>query len=74
MLPIRYENHCQACHPLTFDPEHLDLSAPHGVQPEIVDAFGQTSLLQFGRMATNVTVAPETFRFVPPKGADVIEQ
>ena len=41
---------------------------------EIVDAFGQTSLLQFGRMATNVAVAPETFRFVPPKGADVIEQ
>ena len=41
---------------------------------EIVDAFGQTSLLQFGRMATNLPIAPETFRFVPPKGADVIEQ
>ena len=41
---------------------------------EIVDAFGQTSLLQFGRMATNLPIAAETFRFVPPKGADVIEQ
>ena len=41
---------------------------------EIVDAFGQTSLLQFGRLATNLPIPPEPFRFVPPTGADVIEQ
>jgi outer membrane lipoprotein carrier protein len=41
---------------------------------EIVDGFGQKSLLQFTGMKTNVPIAPETFRFTPPKGADVIEQ
>ena len=41
---------------------------------EIVDAFGQRSLLQFGLFATNAAIAPERFRFVPPAGADVIEQ
>lgn len=41
MLPIRYENHCQACHPLTFDsdPKLIKLSAPHGVQPEEIKRF-----------------------------------
>jgi len=41
---------------------------------EIVDGFGQKSLLQFSGLKTNVPIAAETFRFVPPKGADVIEQ
>jgi outer membrane lipoprotein carrier protein len=41
---------------------------------EVVDAFGQRSLLQFGAMAANQPVAAERFRFVPPPGADVIEQ
>ena len=41
---------------------------------EIIDSFGQTSLLQFSQMATNVPLAAERFRFVVPVGADVIEQ
>ena len=41
---------------------------------EIVDSFGQTSLLQFSQLATNVPLAAERFRFVVPPGADVIEQ
>ena len=41
---------------------------------EIVDAFGQTSLMQFAEVATNVALSEAQFRFVPPKGADVIEQ
>jgi outer membrane lipoprotein carrier protein len=41
---------------------------------EIVDSFGQKSLLQFNGLETNVAVAPESFRFVPPKGAEVVEQ
>ena len=40
---------------------------------EIVDAFGQRSLLQFSAVELNPKLADETFRFVPPKGADVIE-
>ena len=41
---------------------------------EIIDPFGQRSLLQFSGFAANVAVAPEQFRFVPPAGADVVEQ
>lgn len=41
---------------------------------EIVDAFGSRSLLQFSNVVANPKLADDTFRFVPPKGADVIEQ
>lgn len=41
---------------------------------EIADNFGQKSLLQFTSFAANAPVSAEAFRFVPPKGADVIEQ
>jgi len=41
---------------------------------EIVDSFGQRSRLDFQRFTSNAAVAPERFRFVPPAGADVIEQ
>lgn len=41
---------------------------------EILDGFGQRSLLQFTRFEPNVPLAAELFRFTPPAGADVIEQ
>ena len=41
---------------------------------EIVDSFGQKSLLQFNGFAANVPVAAESFRFKVPPGADLIEQ
>jgi outer membrane lipoprotein carrier protein len=41
---------------------------------EVTDSFGQRSLLRFSDFAANVSLAPERFRFVPPPGADVIEQ
>jgi outer membrane lipoprotein carrier protein len=41
---------------------------------EIVDSFGQKSLLQFNGFAANGAIAAETFRFTAPAGADVIEQ
>jgi outer membrane lipoprotein carrier protein len=41
---------------------------------EIIDSFGQRSLLQFGAFSANVAIGAEAFRFVPPAGADVIEQ
>ncbi len=41
---------------------------------ELVDAFGQRSLLSFTGLTTNVAHGPETFRFVPPKGVDVLGQ
>lgn len=41
---------------------------------EIRDAFGQTSTLTFSSFVPNAPVAVDAFRFVPPPGADVIEQ
>jgi outer membrane lipoprotein carrier protein len=41
---------------------------------EIVDNFGQKSQLNFSQVEANANVSPESFRFTPPKGADVLEQ
>lgn len=41
---------------------------------EIVDSFGQRSRLDFSGFVANVALTPESFRFVPPAGADLIEQ
>jgi outer membrane lipoprotein carrier protein len=41
---------------------------------EIIDSFGQKSMLTFTAFAANVPVPAESFRFTPPAGADVIEQ
>lgn len=41
---------------------------------ELVDGFGQRSLLSFVDVATNVTLAADHFRFVPPAGVDVLTQ
>lgn len=41
---------------------------------EIVDSFGQRSLLQFSQFAANPTLPVDSFRFTPPPGVDVIEQ
>lgn len=40
---------------------------------EILDSFGQRSVLTFSNMQLNGTVSAEAFRFVPPKGVDVVE-
>jgi outer membrane lipoprotein carrier protein len=39
---------------------------------ELADNFGQTTLLRFFNLARNPKVDPAQFRFVPPKGADVL--
>lgn len=41
---------------------------------EVRDAFGRTTVFSFTGIERNAQVAAETFRFVPPKGADVIEE
>jgi outer membrane lipoprotein carrier protein len=44
-----------------------------GVQAmELTDHFGQTTLLRFTNIARNPRVDPDAFRFIPPKGADVL--
>lgn len=46
-----------------------DLATVH-----IVDSFGQRSVLQFSQWAVNTPVEADRFKFVAPKGADVLEQ
>jgi len=41
---------------------------------EIIDSFGQRSLLRFNGFVANAPVSAEAFRFKVPAGADVIEQ
>ena len=41
---------------------------------EIVDSFGQRSLLQFSGFVANPALAVDRFHYAPPAGADVIEQ
>lgn len=40
----------------------------------LADSFGQVSRLAFSRFERNATLDPQLFRFVPPPGADVLEQ
>jgi outer membrane lipoprotein carrier protein len=39
---------------------------------ELVDHFGQTTMLRFTNLVRNPQIEPSTFRFTPPKGADVL--
>lgn len=42
------------------------------VAVELLDSFGQKSRLDFIDLAVNVATTDDTFRFVPPPGADVV--
>ena len=39
---------------------------------ELLDHFGQTTVLRFTNVQRNPQIEPSTFRFTPPKGADVL--
>lgn len=41
---------------------------------ELRDAFGQVTVITFADIERNPRIAPEVFRFTPPKGADVISE
>jgi outer membrane lipoprotein carrier protein len=41
---------------------------------ELLDNFGQRSLLSFSEVTTNAATAADAFRFTPPKGVDVLRQ
>jgi outer membrane lipoprotein carrier protein len=46
---------------------------PTGLQAmELTDQFGQTTVLRFSHLQRNPKVDPDSFRFDPPKGADVL--
>lgn len=39
---------------------------------ELQDAFGHTTVLRFSKLKRNPQLSPQLFKFVPPKGADVL--
>ena len=41
---------------------------------ELRDTFGQVTVIKFAALERNPKLPPELFRFVPPKGADVISE
>jgi len=39
---------------------------------ELRDQFGQSTVIKFAGVERNLKIAPEVFKFTPPKGADII--
>ena len=57
-----------------FERIRLGLGAQGVEAMELADHFGQTTVLRFSTLERNAPLAPADFRFVPPKGADVLGQ
>ena len=56
----------------TFAEIRLGFDAKGLVALELLDAFGQKSTVRFSGFERNPKLAPASFTFTPPKGADVI--
>jgi outer membrane lipoprotein carrier protein len=56
-----------------FERVRLGLAGKNLAAMELSDQLGGRTMLRFSDMKANVAIPAETFRFVPPKGADVIE-
>ncbi len=56
----------------TFAEIRLGFDAKGLAALELLDAFGQTSIVRFSAFERNPKLAPELFRFTPPPGADVV--
>lgn len=56
--------------------EHIAIGLKNGLpeEMELRDSFGQVSLLTFTHFEKNPSLAPDQFKFVVPKGADVSQQ
>jgi len=56
-----------------FERVRLGLKGKSLAAMELHDQLGGRTLLRFADLKPNAAVAPQTFTFAPPKGADVIE-
>jgi outer membrane lipoprotein carrier protein len=56
-----------------FEKVRLGLNGRTLAAMELQDQLGGRTLLRFTDLKANAPVAPDTFKFTPPKGADVIE-
>jgi len=55
-----------------FERIRLGMSTGGVEAMELMDHFGQTTMLRFANVVRNPQIDPATFRFSPPKGADVL--
>ena len=55
-----------------FESVRMGFSAGGLQAMELKDQFGQTTWLRFSHLVRNPKVDPQSFRFDPPKGADVL--
>ena len=56
-----------------FDRVRLGLQGKQLAAMELFDQLGGHTMLRFSDFKANAPVPPDTFKFTPPKGADVIE-
>ena len=56
-----------------FERVRLGLQGKSLAAMELHDQLGGRTLLRFSDLKANAPVAPDSFRFTPPKGADVLE-
>ena len=56
----------------SFERIRLGMGAGGVEAMELFDHFGQTTRLRFSKLVRNPPLDPESFRFTPPKGADVL--
>lgn len=56
----------------TFEKIRLGFNKAALEAMELRDQFGQVTVIKFSAIERNAKLAPEAFRFTPPKGADVI--
>lgn len=57
-----------------FEKIRLGFSKSGLVAMELRDQFGQITVIKFSAIERNGRLSPESFRFTPPKGADVISE
>jgi outer membrane lipoprotein carrier protein len=58
----------------TFERVRLGFGGSALEAMELHDAFGQVTVIRFSEIERNRELAPESFRFTPPAGADVIRE
>jgi len=55
-----------------FERVRLGFSGSDLKAMELLDSFGQTTLVRFSRLEKNLALPASTFRFTPPAGTDVV--
>ena len=55
-----------------FEHMYLGFNGDALQEMQLHDNFGQTTVIEFSKLERNPKLNPQAFRFVPPKGADVV--